>query len=186
MQTYYLIQFWRLEVLNEYQGDKIKCQQNWFLLGDLRIPCCIYLLEVAAFFSCWLHHFNLRFCHHITFSLPPSYKSPVIIQTTWIIQADCPTQRCLTVVAAKSLLSYKVIFTGFRNQVVNIFVVVVQSLSHIQLFLTPWTAHARPPCSSLFLGVCSDLCPLSMRCHPTISFSVLPFSSCLHVQKEKF
>ena len=36
MQTYYLIQFWRLEVLNEYQGDKIKSQQNWFLLEDLR------------------------------------------------------------------------------------------------------------------------------------------------------
>ena len=36
MQPYYLIQFWRLEVLNEYQGDKIKCHQNWFLLEDLR------------------------------------------------------------------------------------------------------------------------------------------------------
>ena len=29
------------------------------------------------------------------------------------------------------------------------------------------------------LGVYSDLCPLSQWCHPTISSSVVPFSSCL-------
>ena len=27
-------------------------------------------------------------------------------------------------------------------------------------------------------GVCSDSCPLSLSCHPTISSSVVPFSSC--------
>ena len=39
--------------------------------------------------------------------------------------------------------------------------------------------HARPPCPSPILGVCSNSCPLSQWCHPTISFSVVPFSSCL-------
>ena len=38
--------------------------------------------------------------------------------------------------------------------------------------------HARPPCPSS-LGVCSDSCPLSWWCHPTIFSSVVPFSSCL-------
>ena len=38
--------------------------------------------------------------------------------------------------------------------------------------------HARLPCPSLSLGVCSDSCPLSRWCHPTISSSVIPFSSC--------
>ena len=38
--------------------------------------------------------------------------------------------------------------------------------------------HARLPCSSLSAGACSDLCPLSWWCYPTISFSVAPFSSC--------
>ena len=28
-------------------------------------------------------------------------------------------------------------------------------------------------------GACSNSCPLSQRCHPTISFSVVPFSFCL-------
>ena len=39
--------------------------------------------------------------------------------------------------------------------------------------------HARPLCSSPTLRVYSSSCPLSWWCHPTISCSVVPFSSCL-------
>ena len=39
--------------------------------------------------------------------------------------------------------------------------------------------HARLPCSSPTSGACSESCPLSHWCHPTISFPVVPFSSCL-------
>ena len=42
-----------------------------------------------------------------------------------------------------------------------------------------WLQHARLPCPSLSLAVCSHSCPLSRWCHPTISSSVIPFSSCL-------
>ena len=38
--------------------------------------------------------------------------------------------------------------------------------------------HARLPCPSLFPGVCSNSCPLSQWCHPTISSSATFFSSC--------
>ena len=38
--------------------------------------------------------------------------------------------------------------------------------------------HARLPCPSLSPGVCSNSCPLSRWCHPTISSSVIPFFSC--------
>ena len=38
--------------------------------------------------------------------------------------------------------------------------------------------HARPPCTSPTPGVHSDSRPSSPRCHPAISFSVIPFSSC--------
>ena len=38
--------------------------------------------------------------------------------------------------------------------------------------------HARPPCPSPNPGVHSDSRPLSQWCHPAISFSVVPFSSC--------
>ena len=37
--------------------------------------------------------------------------------------------------------------------------------------------HARPPCQSPIPGVYSISCPLSQWCHPTISSSVIPFSS---------
>ena len=39
--------------------------------------------------------------------------------------------------------------------------------------------HARLPCPSPTPGACSNSCPLSRWCHPTISSSVVPFSSCL-------
>ena len=39
--------------------------------------------------------------------------------------------------------------------------------------------HARPPCPSTTPRVYSNSCLLSWWCHPTISFSVIPFSSCL-------
>ena len=39
--------------------------------------------------------------------------------------------------------------------------------------------HARPPCLPPIPGVYSNSCPLSQWCHPTISSSVIPFSSCL-------
>ena len=35
--------------------------------------------------------------------------------------------------------------------------------------------HARLPCPSLSPGVCSNSCPLSWWCHPTVSFSVTLF-----------
>ena len=57
-------------------------------------------------------------------------------------------------------------------------IVVVQLLNCVRLFVTPRTAAARLPCSSLFPGVCSNSCPLSQRCYPTISSSVVHFSSC--------
>ena len=37
--------------------------------------------------------------------------------------------------------------------------------------------HTRPPCPSPTPGVYSNSCPLSWWCHPTISYSVVPFSS---------
>ena len=55
----------------------------------------------------------------------------------------------------------------------------------VQLFSLVWLLwphglqHARFPCPSLNPGACSNSCSLSWWCHPTISSSVIPFSSCL-------
>ena len=38
--------------------------------------------------------------------------------------------------------------------------------------------HSRPPCPSPTPRIYSNSCPLSRWCHPAISSSVIPFSSC--------
>ena len=49
-------------------------------------------------------------------------------------------------------------------------------LSHVKLFVTPWTVAHQLPCPSPTPSVYSNSCPSSWWCHPTISFSVVPFS----------
>ena len=57
-----------------------------------------------------------------------------------------------------------------------------QFSSVAQSCLTLWPhglRHARPPCPSPTPGACSNSCPSRWWCHPTISSSAVPFSSCL-------
>ena len=54
----------------------------------------------------------------------------------------------------------------------------VQSLSHVQLFATPWNAAYQASLS--ITRVYSSSCPLSWWCYPTISSSIVPFS--FHLQ----
>ena len=54
-----------------------------------------------------------------------------------------------------------------------------------QSCLTLWPhgiQHSRLPCPSPSPRVCSNSCPLSQWCHPTISSSVIPFSSASSLQ----
>ena len=54
------------------------------------------------------------------------------------------------------------------------------SHSVVSDFLQPHKPqHTSPPCPSPTPGVYPNSCPLSRWCHPTISSSVVPFSSCL-------
>ena len=54
----------------------------------------------------------------------------------------------------------------------------IQLLSHVWVLRPHGLQHTRPPCPSPTPGVYSNSCPLSWWCHPTISSSVVPFSSC--------
>ena len=49
-----------------------------------------------------------------------------------------------------------------------------QSFSHVRLFATPWITARRSPTP----GVHPDSRPSSQWCHPAISSSAVPFSSC--------
>ena len=57
-------------------------------------------------------------------------------------------------------------------------IVQFSSLSCIRLFATPWTAACQASHPSTTPRVYSNSCPLSQWCPPTISSSVVPFSSC--------
>ena len=54
----------------------------------------------------------------------------------------------------------------------------VQSLSRVWLFVAPRTAARQASLSITISRSCSDSCPLSQWCHPAISSSIVPFSSC--------
>ena len=53
----------------------------------------------------------------------------------------------------------------------------VQSLSRFDFLRPHELQHTRPPCPSPTPRACSNSCPSSRWCHPTISSSVIPFSS---------
>ena len=56
---------------------------------------------------------------------------------------------------------------------------VVQLLSHVQHFMTLWTAACKLLCPPIFPRVWSNSCPLSHWCYLIISCSAAPFSFCL-------
>ena len=62
----------------------------------------------------------------------------------------------------------------------NRFMIVLLLLSVVSDSLRPHELqHSRLPWPSPAPGACSNSCPLSQWCHPTLSSSVAPFSSCL-------
>ena len=80
------------------------------------------------------------------------------------IQVQCPFLKwvvCVVVVVVNILYILQI--------------VVVQSLSHVRLFETPWTEAHQAPCPLPTPGACSNSCPSSWWCHPTITSSVVHF-----------
>ena len=73
--------------------------------------------------------------------------------------------------SGKNWLPFSYIFTVFLLLLFSAYIV-------SSSFWTHEPQHARLPCPSPPPEVFSDLCPLSRWCHPTISSSVTPFSSC--------
>ena len=55
----------------------------------------------------------------------------------------------------------------------------VQSLSRSHSLRPHGLQHTRLPCPSPTPRACSNSCPSSRWCHPTVSSSVIPISSCL-------
>ena len=67
---------------------------------------------------------------------------------------------------------------NFKNKNLRLIIIVFQSLSHVWPTLCDALAYSTTGifCPPLSPGVCSNPCPLSRWCHPTISSSVTHFS----------
>ena len=79
-------------------------------------------------------------------------------------------------------ISYENLFLFFAQ---NLFLKLCRTVQFSRSFVSDplqphGLKHARPPCLSPTPGIYSNSCPLSQSCHPTISPSVIPFSSRLH------
>ena len=103
------------------------------------------------------------------------YVVPFILECIFTIKKQI--SGCLEL-GSRERITWKEVFLYINFGVVTWvyrFVTVVQSCLTLQPHgLQP----ARLPCPSPSPGACSHSCPLSWWCHPTISSSVSPFSSC--------
>ena len=83
----------------------------------------------------------------------------------------------LKIITSRVLVKLLFFFREF-NMFSSVFSSVQFSCSVVSNSLWPHEPqHARPPCPSPTPGVHPNPCPWSQWCHPTISSSVIPFSS---------
>ena len=107
------------------------------------------------------HNSGFILCSHILFQSFDIYPVPTTCQTIWMFKLN----------RTQSLLGG---WNGTPIQLLLLFSCHVKFNS-----LLPMNCSTpRLPCPSLSPGVCPDSLPLSWWCHPTISSSVSPFSSC--------
>ena len=80
----------------------------------------------------------------------------------------------------KSLILYLGLFDIMKLK--KIFITKFSSVRSVMSdsLCTHGLQHGRPPCPSPTPRACSNSCPLCQGCHPTISSSVITFSSCPH------
>ena len=105
------------------------------------------------------------------------------LQLIHIAVEQKPTQHYKAII-----LQLKFVLNKFKREKKNKFWETRDKLMHLLLFFSHSVLfnylqshglqQTRLPSPSQSPGVCSNLCPLSQWCHPTISSSVTPFSSC--------
>ena len=134
---------------------------------------CFLCLDYCGLFTSLLNlNYLIRTCHGVE----NSELIFVILGTAHTVDSVLPafqTVLCIIQYFLHSLFFHSIFWFLCISSVQFSHSVVSDSLSPHEL------QHARPPCPSPTPGVYPNSCPLSWWCHPTISSSVVPFSSCL-------
>ena len=127
------------------------------------------------------HPFAKHLCKEAESSAP--FLASYSLEELFLIRVERgkgkqPPKKCLWELNIYTVRHLKVTSLVLLHRILKPCFFVVQSLSRVRL-CNPGLQHTRPPCPSPSPGACSNSCPLSQWCHPTISSSVVPFSSCL-------
>ena len=147
---------------------------TFYLQGYIPSPCLFSLY--AELFSCLVVS---TLCDPIDCSTPSfpvlhhflEFAQTHVHRVGDAIQSSSTPSPCVTGEKAKSASKTTYPEAPWQFQSIS---ESVQLFSLVQLFVTPWTAARQASPST---GACSNSCPSSWWCHPTISSSVVPFSS---------
>ena len=115
------------------------------------------------------------FLHYLLFEASQKYM--IVIQPKFFLLSgsEYPSHSCTSKLEAEVSISFISDFVGTIKQRL---LFTLQSLSHVQLFATPHTAACQASLSFTIFWSLLKLMSLNPQCHPTISSSKTPFSSC--------
>ena len=146
----------------------------------------VYSKVIQIYICIYIYIWKLKLFSHVQLFVTPwtvAYQASLTMefsrQEYWS-GLPCPSPEVFLVQRMNPCLLdcrqtlYCLIYLGINHK----HVADVQSLSCVWLFTIHGLQHSRLPCPSLSPRVCSNSCPLSQWYHPTISSSVVPFSSC--------
>ena len=154
--------------------------QGYFLLSPSRATCA----WLRSHHSYWIVLVCTWSPFSFSFSIPMfSTWIPLSPLLTWKPSSTLQLFLCHSAWGLPSTVSFSEAQTYIFTSVLGVShwgVQLLLSHSVTSNFLRPHgLQHARLPCPSPPPGACSNSCPLSQWHHPTISYSVVPFSSCL-------
>ena len=143
--------------------------KHWLPVNEFPHPETIPLIDI-----CWHPQWGKKSrCQKLSELLASGRTDPLTLPVL-----TCPKATLSRI----QLLSPSLSFLGLcsPSSTWSIFPLLLFSHSVVSDSLWPHgLQHTRLPCPSLSPGACSNSCPLSRWCHPIISSSGVPFSSCL-------
>jgi len=141
-------------------------------------PVLHYLLEFAQTHVHWVREplNHLILCYPLLF-LPSICLSIRVFSNESALHIRWP--KCWSFIFSISPSNEYSVLISFRIDWFDLTTLSLQPFSRVSLFATSWTSGLQASLLSPTPRPCPNLCPRNRWCLPTISSSVVPFSSCL-------